>query len=629
MSFDGAHRDASHPGRSRGGRPVTSRSGPETPAREPRRASAGPGCAASEPDLSDAGLAPATALPAPEPGTPLATAEILGALHQAGLGDLPPGYDPCGPPGPDDPGSESTPDLLLVPPEKARALELVQRLEHLQHAANALALRLGRTLAWIRAKDVAELGYPTYKVYLKQRVDIGPCWAGQLVRLVQAPLPQVREAVSRGVLPLHRAVKAPGQVRRGQESSWLFDACSGRGQFRNGHDPSQRAEPGDRETVPVQGAVRRIVGGARRAAGLVVGQPLSRRSADRFLHNCWSSEHSPEQILHEARKKPPAPNHPEPPDWGSVPDPATPLLGPWTDPHSVAEAAERVDRIQDLRQHRTLEMGRLYAQIVEDRLYRPLGFSRVADLVEQRLECSVRSLQRYRKRAEALDSDPAAVRAVRRGLSPDRVVRIRRVLPQDRVEPWLEIAPRILPDELDRVLVHIAGHPDLQARMLRAYRDLAARAPQATDTISLAAAPSAPAPRRIERVSLDLLRAARWFLEKVRPAPQKGFGRVKERDRFTCQNPECGRCTLRAHAHHYIFKSKGGGDSLENGICLCPACHLRLLHAGRISVERHGDLHIWTYPGRRVVVGSGGAPFPGGAAPATGSCGIPEEEPGP
>jgi hypothetical protein len=44
----------------------------------------------------------------------------------------------------------------------------------------------------------------------------------------------------------------------------------------------------------------------------------------------------------------------------------------------------------------------------------------------------------------------------------------------------------------------------------------------------------------------DQQEAAAWFLENVKPEPQRGFGKVKERDRFVCQNPECGRRTLRA-----------------------------------------------------------------------------------
>ena len=83
--------------------------------------------------------------------------------------------------------------------------------------------------------------------------------------------------------------------------------------------------------------------------------------------------------------------------------------------------------------------------------------------------------------------------------------------------------------------------------------------------------------------------------------PQRGFGNVKERDNFTCRNPECGRRSLRVQAHHIVFRSDGGSDDLGNGITLCPVCHLRLVHKGRISVTRVGDTLVWRYPGRVVV----------------------------
>ena len=113
--------------------------------------------------------------------------------------------------------------------------------------------------------------------------------------------------------------------------------------------------------------------------------------------------------------------------------------------------------------------------------------------------------------------------------------------------------------------------------------------------------PPAPPPPSA-RIHPDLVLAARWFLANVQPEPQRGFGRVKERAHFVCQNPECGRQNLRMEAHHIHFKSKGGSDELNNGIALCRACHLRLVHAGRVSVEQVGEALVWRFPGRVVVV---------------------------
>ncbi len=119
--------------------------------------------------------------------------------------------------------------------------------------------------------------------------------------------------------------------------------------------------------------------------------------------------------------------------------------------------------------------------------------------------------------------------------------------------------------------------------------------------VSLEAAWAPPPVPNYDRVHVDLPKAARWFLENVRLDPQKGFGKVKERDHFTCRNPECGCRNLRVQAHHLHPRARGGGDEPENGITVCKCCHLRLIHTGRISVTRIGAALVWRYPGRVVV----------------------------
>ncbi len=76
---------------------------------------------------------------------------------------------------------------------------------------------------------------------------------------------------------------------------------------------------------------------------------------------------------------------------------------------------------------------------------------------------------------------------------------------------------------------------------------------------------------------------------------------IIERDHYTCRNPECGCRNLRVQAHHVHPRSLGGSDLLDNGVCVCKCCHLRLIHTGRISVTRVGDALVWRYPGRVVV----------------------------
>lgn len=58
---------------------------------------------------------------------------------------------------------------------------------------------------------------------------------------------------------------------------------------------------------------------------------------------------------------------------------------------------------------------------------------------------------------------------------------------------------------------------------------------------------------------------------------------VYERDRGMCVN--CGRGLEFGHKpHHIIFKSHGGGDTMDNLVLLCPTCHNEV-HSGRNGNE--------------------------------------------
>ena len=57
------------------------------------------------------------------------------------------------------------------------------------------------------------------------------------------------------------------------------------------------------------------------------------------------------------------------------------------------------------------------------------------------------------------------------------------------------------------------------------------------------------------------------------------------RDRYQCQH--CGRKNTRLEAHHIIYTSQGGKDTLDNLITLCSKCHTRV-HKGRIQIDTSG-----------------------------------------
>jgi hypothetical protein len=95
-----------------------------------------------------------------------------------------------------------------------------------------------------------------------------------------------------------------------------------------------------------------------------------------------------------------------------------------------------------------------------------------------------------------------------------------------------------------------------------------------------------------------LVVAARHFIDtwkeasKERNTLQK---RVLERDGGLCQVPGCSRAAV--HAHHVVYRSRGGSDCESNLVSICAAHHLHGVHRGfiRVKGEAPGAL-VWTFP---------------------------------
>ena len=72
-----------------------------------------------------------------------------------------------------------------------------------------------------------------------------------------------------------------------------------------------------------------------------------------------------------------------------------------------------------------------------------------------------------------------------------------------------------------------------------------------------------------------------WGYQK---GPNYGFGNAKaaclNRDNYTCQCCKTKKGTL--HAHHIVYRSNNGADTLDNLIILCKECHEKL-HDGKLK----------------------------------------------
>jgi hypothetical protein len=500
-----------------------------------------------------------------------------------------------------------------------RADRLLDVLLDLLGAGNAIDLRIARLAAWIKCQDPADCGYATHTAIFREHIGWGDSWLRALVRLVECDLPLVQAAVCRGRIPLSTAVRAPGWVEGSEQTAWLQVAMQG--------DLQGLPRPPRRERTPSPGAVRSVQLGrddlhdihrARELARLVAGQPLSNPQADHFVLDCWRRRVDGKKLIARAKLDPPPPLERTPPSWCGLPDPATPILGPWSAPRDLPHALRLLEWAQVARGGRVVVVGQAFDELASRALHHELGFSTLALLARQGLGVPVRQLERHRRLALDLRCLPALARAVDAGLDLARARLVASIADEATAGRWLTVASNTGIAELQRA-VKLAGRassPDVEVAVLGRYQHaihLAARLIQeqpalATDPgaplrvfVSLSAAWAPPPLPRHDRVHADLPEAARWFVQELRVEPQRGFGRVKERDQHTCRNPECGCRSLRVQAHHVVFRSEGGCDDLSNGITLCPVCHLRLVHTGRVSVTRVGDALVWRYPGRVVV----------------------------
>jgi len=486
-------------------------------------------------------------------------------------------------------------------------------------AGNAVDLRIARLAAFIKCCDPADCGYVSHTAIFREHIGWGDSWLRSLVRLVESDLTLIQAAVCLGRIPLSVAVLAPGLVEPSQQSPWLQCALEG--------DVAGLPRPQRRVPRPRSGTVRWVdldreelgdVHAARQLARLVAGQPLSDPDADGFVLDSWRRQVNGADLIARAKLDPPPPPDRTPPSWCSLPDPATAILGPWRPPRDLPHAVRLLERAQVARGSRVVLLGQAYEELASRALHHELEFTTLAAFARDGLGVPVRQLERHRRLAVDLRCLPALAQAMDTGLDLARAKLVASIAEEDSVAGWLSVANNTGIAELQRAvkLAGRAGSPGVAAAVLDRYQKAIEMAdhivqeqPALTSNtgspiqvfVSLHAAWAPPPVPRHDRVHADLPMAAHWFLEQVRIDPQRGFGKVKERDHYTCRNPECGRRSLRVQSHHIAYRSHGGSDDLRNGITLCPVCHLRLVHTGRISVTRAGDALVWRYPGRAVV----------------------------
>jgi 5-methylcytosine-specific restriction protein A len=79
--------------------------------------------------------------------------------------------------------------------------------------------------------------------------------------------------------------------------------------------------------------------------------------------------------------------------------------------------------------------------------------------------------------------------------------------------------------------------------------------------------------------------------DRGRAAQKRNFA-IKLRDKWTCQNPECGVITTELEIDHIVPLSEGGSDEDSNKQSLCITCHRAKSAVERSKVGRGTSLRF-------------------------------------
>ncbi len=367
---------------------------------------------------------------------------------------------------------------------------------------------------------------------------------------------------------------------------------------------------------------------ARRLGRILIGRRANNTDVDAFLVDVCRRRVPVEVLLAQAREHPPPPPAPTKPDWGwcTLEAPAASLLGPWAPPATLADALDQIRALKAIKSRREAVLARAWAISDHLALWHVAGYETRWDYAREVLGWSKRTAQRRKRVGWALEWYPALDAAARAGLGLGVASMLATVIDGDDAARWLGVAGRVGKGELARAVEAAREH--VHPRRVLARYEQAIEAADRWDSERLdQGAPSAGAPLRVAfatsasqaperggagaRAAVGVLEAARWWVAHVVLPRRSGFDRIKERDGHRCQNPECGRSTLRVEGHHLTHRSDGGSDDEANGVTTCRPCHLRGIHTGgedvpRIHPERvrMGDREgiLWTYAGGRRVL---------------------------
>ncbi|HZX95713.1 MAG TPA: HNH endonuclease signature motif containing protein [Myxococcales bacterium] len=472
----------------------------------------------------------------------------------------------------------------------------------------ALDVAMGEGLHALGQGDrTLRLGYAGIGDYARERLGIPASTAVKMARLSRElrARPLLRAAVLAGEVTARRAATVLAVAVGEEEAAWVERARSEtvrslrKAVERTGSEQSQPGElpgswpdePWDRIRVPLGPEQRAVVDAALDLAGKLLGAAAPRWQRVEVIAEEYLGAHG---MAEEAA--------PVPAD--ALRDESLETLEEWLERESaqwafldrmdalpapvVEEAAgaaaldASLKSLSGLRDRWDQVFGHLALIFRALEGWRRLGFASFDHYCAERLGMAGRTVAQRAALERTLREVPALGTALREGkLSYEKARLLASHLDRGCIEAFIDRAAGMTCIGLRRAL------EDWDDAQMCARGELVVRGPGRV--CALFAAACAAVRKRVGRfvgAGECMLRMSEHFIETWGPALRDRPSLQKEvlaRDRGLCRVPGCSRAA--AHAHHIVFRSRGGADEAPNLVSLCAAHHLHGVHRGWVRVE--------------------------------------------
>lgn len=474
--------------------------------------------------------------------------------------------------------------------------------------SGALELQLGECVAKLlrTGKLLEATGFAKRRDYFRERLGRSAKWVYGALKLARelADRPILRKAVQRGLVPTSKALAVMNVARDEAEAAWTIaavhltlDALAAKVRA-GGHSPGFDEYQVDAFTMRMSEDDRKAVEMALELAGHIDGydtedwQRLEMMCME-FLgtfgkHGQWG----PIVRVTEPLDVRPALERID--DRYALPESDLP-----DDPKALDERARELVRRIDGRDEK---LGRLLREVRDRRLYEGVGFRWFEDYCRGRLDMSGRAARNYIRLDRELEKFPQLREAYRAGaVSRTKAMEIVKVADHATIDRLIEEAAHRSWQSLNRERKEKEERQDRKHGRYHVWTPEDA-AKTIREAIHCCRALYADRKGKEDHAYLDegqaLAQIARHFVhtwidhfQRWWKSLSKERREVLLRQRGLCNVPGCS-CPA-GHVHHIEFRSRGGGNEVENLIALCILHHQYAVHRGHLLVVGEAGREVW------------------------------------